>query len=398
MGKSVDNASASLASLGFWFEEADGGGIEGTDGSRQGIKFTDAYCKCSSESNVGLSVGNETTTGIGGPSAGIVKLQTSTNSVTLNDSAIALTSGQFLAQSNSYNFSWPPNATTSEVRRTLGNTFIFRAGNDNNISVDTTGTSFRQVYLLSSDSGNTNVAMGSSSTTGLERTSADRFRVVCAGTSAASWWYTSASILGMECHLPSVIPVGAENAPSLTFTGDTDTGVYQGAGNTLNMSCGGVKQVTVSDTSMTCHSGLTLAGGSSILSAYTVTTLTPVLTINGATIPLTSHTCKSVQIGKLVHVSATINWGTLPLPNFGAFIIDGLVSGSVAVPFITEHINASTASAGFAVEYSYGVYTSGTTLTLIQRTGAGTFDSNWLAGFSFTDNGQMIFTFSYILN
>jgi len=45
--------------------------------------------------------------------------------------------------------------------------------------------------------------------------------------------------------LPVVAPVGTEAAPTFTFTGDTDTGMYRSASNNLDFSTGGVRRLNI---------------------------------------------------------------------------------------------------------------------------------------------------------
>ena len=56
------------------------------------------------------------------------------------------------------------------------------------------------------------------------------------------------------------IPLGTAAAPSLTFTGDTDTGIYEAAANTVGIAAGGVSALEVTATGTTVAGTLTAGG------------------------------------------------------------------------------------------------------------------------------------------
>lgn len=61
-------------------------------------------------------------------------------------------------------------------------------------------------------------------------------------------------------------PVGAVGAPSFSFTGRTDTGVYSPAAATLGLSAGGAQVLQATATNLTLPMGLTISGGNLVLS------------------------------------------------------------------------------------------------------------------------------------
>lgn len=64
---------------------------------------------------------------------------------------------------------------------------------------------------------------------------------------------------------------GSAAAPSVTFTSDTDTGLYRIGANSLGVAAGGSNRVTVSDAAFTVSSGGTVAINSAASSTLTLT-------------------------------------------------------------------------------------------------------------------------------
>lgn len=71
------------------------------------------------------------------------------------------------------------------------------------------------------------------------------------------------------------VAAGTAGAPEITFTGDTDTGIYHPAANSVAISCGGSAKLTA-DTS-----GFNGVLGATTPAAATVTTLTVSTSMNG---------------------------------------------------------------------------------------------------------------------
>jgi len=98
--------------------------------------------------------------------------------------------------------------------------------------------------------------------TGLYRSAADTIGISTGGTERVS-----ISTTAVTSTLPIVHPTGTAVAPSVTFTGDLDSGVYSGGADQICVSAGGAEVICFDTTGITAASGvdITLSGGGELL-------------------------------------------------------------------------------------------------------------------------------------
>ncbi len=123
------------------------------------------------------------------------------------------------------------------------------------------GSASAVTYGFSTETGNN---------TGMYRVAEDTLGFSSGGTLRLSLTTTS-----LTNTLPFYAPSGAAATPSLTFSTDTDTGVYRHAADTLGLTTGGVARITISTT------GLNVANNFAIVLDNNAGAATPALSFAG---------------------------------------------------------------------------------------------------------------------
>jgi hypothetical protein len=116
------------------------------------------------------------------------------------------------------------------------------------------------------------------------------------------------------------VPLGSVTNPSITFTGDTDTGIYSSGTNSLNFTTNGVQKLNISTSTITASAPL--SSNSNITTTALITAPTFLVSSNGA---LTSPAVNqiSLEVGSLP---------TSPILNIRSTGILNCVVGSAASP------------------------------------------------------------------
>ncbi len=129
-------------------------------------------------------------------------------------------------------------ATFTDGRITCG---IVRA-TSNFFAAD--GTAADNAYTFASDTD-----------TGLFRIGANQLGIATAGTQRLA-----VSTTAVTSTLPILAPAGTVGAPSISFSGDTDTGIFSAAANTIGVVCGGFDAITISSASSIFPGAINVSG------------------------------------------------------------------------------------------------------------------------------------------
>jgi hypothetical protein len=129
------------------------------------------------------------------------------------------------------------------------------------------------------------------------------------------------------------IPDGTAAAPSLTNTGDTDTGVYFPSANTLSIATGGSKRVQINNTGVSFGDSGTSAYSYDFFNASAPTFWTP----NGSANGFLQFYNSSDGVWSVNPVTSTFAVGRLELSGQAAFD-----SGTVSAPSITNLTDLNT--------------------------------------------------------
>jgi hypothetical protein len=133
---------------------------------------------------------------------------------------------------------------------------------------------------------------------------------------------------------------GSAAAPSITATGDTNTGIYFPAADTVGISTGGTLRVSVDS------SGSLVTAGGIELGHASDTTISRVsagvIAVEGVTVPLNSvtntHTAQQIELG---HASDT----TISRVSSGVIAVEGKTLATLSSPAFTDTPTAPTAVA-----------------------------------------------------
>lgn len=99
--------------------------------------------------------------------------------------------------------------------------------------------------------------IGSTSNNGLYSSAANTIDIATNGTLRLS-----VNTTDVTSTLPLYVPAGSAAAPSLTFTGDTNSGVYSGGADIVNVATSGTERVSVSTTTVTSSLPIVIPLGS----------------------------------------------------------------------------------------------------------------------------------------
>lgn len=175
-----------------------------------------------------------------------------------------------------------------------------------------------------------------------------------------------------------VVPLGSAAAPSYSFVGDSDTGIYSPGANQLAVATAGVQRLTVDATGNTALSGgLTVSGtitGSITGNAATVTTnanLTGDVTSTGNTTTVAKIAGVAVGTptgtGNVVFSAAPTLTGTLSTANhtITSVSVNALAVGANGTTNPVLSVNTSTASVAAGISIVGGAAGFGTSISAI---------------------------------
>jgi len=161
--------------------------------------------------------------------------------------------------------------------------------------------------------------MNNDTDTGLYATAANQVGIACAGSQVGNWTSTGLSLVGSGV-ISNVL--GTVSLPSYTFTGDTNTGIYSSAADTIDFACGGVNRLSITS-SLADFAGtvqiLTIrgkGGSSNIVSVAPITNDavgTSILRITPHTGGWSATGIATLQFGDLNHTVSVTNGTAMTL-------------------------------------------------------------------------------------
>ena len=163
---------------------------------------------------------------------------------------------------------------------------------------------------------------------------------------------TTGTFSGVVAH-----PLGAVGAPSVTFSGDSNTGIYSPSADNLSLATAGVQRLNIDSAGLFTGTGTSMGAW---------TSYTPTLGGTGWAIGNGTITGKYCQIGKMVDVSIQVTFGTTTTVGSVAPTFSRPVAGSGAL------LDASTVELfDFSAATSYaGMSQMGNTAIPAYSTGA----------------------------
>ena len=181
---------------------------------------------------------------------------------------------------------------------------------------------------------------------------------------------------------PTTVQAGTAAAPSITFSGDTNTGIYSPGADTVGLTAGGTLVGSVglgttlalqgatsqSGTGITFPATQSASSNANTLDDYEEGTFTP--TISGLTIGNGTITGTYTKIGRVVSISIDINWGSttsstnilsvgnFPFPSSSAAVMNGSllkqgVGFYTAANFLSNGSATATSGMNWAANASY---------------------------------------------
>lgn len=200
------------------------------------------------------------------------------------------------------------------------NTGIYRIGADN-FALVTNGAIALQVAATFVESdlihrfvdgavGSPGIQFLSDTNTGIYRIGADNF-----GFSTNGVLRFDISTTALTSTLPYVGPVGAVGTPTFTFTGDLNTGMYQGGADDIRLSAGGVNKFTGNATTTAIDTVLLRATGihngtapTGAANQYIASgTYTPTISNTTNVDASTAQVCQWMRVGNVVTVSGQVD-------------------------------------------------------------------------------------------
>jgi len=209
---------------------------------------------------------------------------------------------------------------------------MFRPGDDiiafstdgtERFRIDNSGVTIAVPTLFPDGSeGAPSISFSADTDTGIFRSDTDEI-----GFSADATTRFSISPTALTATVPIVAPVGSAGAPSYTFAGDTVTGIYHSASNEVSISTDSTQRVEVSNAATTINNSLIYEGGlfagSGVCDMETTTTQIAALLANqtdtaiAAPLTYTGTTFDAVIVDYLVQRDVGSSVGTLYIVNDG---------------------------------------------------------------------------------
>lgn len=139
-----------------------------------------------------------------------------------------------------------------------------------------------------------------------------------------------------------ILAAGSASAPSLSFTGDSNTGLWSPAADTVAASTGGTERMRIDNAGLITGTGTSLGAWTAYTPTLTASTTNPTL---GTGSTASGAYC---QIGKVVHYRARIIFGTSGVAAGSGFYYVSLpVASTGSLQFGFARITDSSASKVF---------------------------------------------------
>lgn len=179
----------------------------------------------------------------------------STTAVTLVPALLVGTTGTVSAPIVS-----PSNDTNTGIYFSAADTVDVSAGGANVASFGTTAiTANKAVIALAGSASTPSVTFSGDTNTGIYSSGADGLGIAAGGTNIVTVTTT-----GVTAAQPVVLPAGSNSAPSLTFAGDTNLGIYRSDTDELSVTAGGTQIVEVNSSGLNVTSGALSVAGTTV--------------------------------------------------------------------------------------------------------------------------------------
>lgn len=130
----------------------------------------------------------------------------------------------------------------------------FSAGGIAQLKIDTNAViPYRSIWMQDGTVSEPTLAFVTDASTGLYKSTTSTLNLATAGVSRVAL-----NTASLTTTLPILAPAGSVSAPSLAFSADSNTGLYNSAANTLDFACGGANIVSLTTANAKIGSGISL--------------------------------------------------------------------------------------------------------------------------------------------
>lgn len=102
-----------------------------------------------------------------------------------------------------------------------------------------------------------------------------------------------------------ITPIGSNTAPSHTFTGDTNTGMYSSGADTIDFTTGGTKRLTINSSGNVVAAGTVTASNGALIGASDTGTVTSTMILDGTIVNADINASAAIATSKLAAVTAS---------------------------------------------------------------------------------------------
>lgn len=199
----------------------------------------------------------------------------------------------------------------------------------------------QQLLCADGSVGNPGISFSSDTDTGFYRSAGNTFSAVCGGTAVGTFTTSNLSVPGI------LVNDGSFGAPSLSFSNDTNTGLYRVTTDCVAIVCGGIESLTLNTSNVTPNKPLALQDG----------------TVFNPSLAFASDT----TTGLYRSAASTINFATSGISR----LVLNTSSLTSTLPILTSSGSDSAPSFSFSADPDTGFYRSASD-TIQAVCGAGT--------------------------
>lgn len=292
----------------------------------------------SADTNTGMY--NISADNLGFATGGVLRLTIGTTAIT---PTLPIAAQLGAVATPSYTFTGDLN---TGIYSSLADNLDFATGGVQRLNISTTNVqAFNRIIAIDGGAAATpSVVFDSSRNTGIYSPGIDAMNLCAAGADAIN--ITTASV---EAKKNLVIPTGTVTTPSLSFTADSNTGMYSSAADTIDFTTGGTSRVTVSTSAVTS----------------TIDIATPTLTLNGSKTICVAMPNYILCVGQ--NLTTTMTAQTFELDYAGTSIFNGW---RLPVGFKYTHITISSDSDATSASRTYNFEIYDVTAATIRSSGS----------------------------
>lgn len=263
----------------------------------------------------------------------------------VTDTEYQLTDGQLQAPQNA-SLSAPAFAFSAETNSGFTSTgngsCSFVVGGDEILkctpSVSTVGSVTRYKGTVTGSSSAAAIQFDSDPNTGIFYPDANSVSLLAGGSQLKS------NVNTIVSDTPLQIASGTESAPSLAFTGNTNTGCYPYAADEFGIACGGATPARFRTNGAYFPLGMRIGASATTIINYRLGSTTPTMTLNGQAFTGENHIVNHTRFGRLIVLQVRLRWTSAPATT-GTWVLNNILplapSGFPASPYVTNHQGAS---------------------------------------------------------